>query len=82
MNQEINRSNVNIYSNPAQEVLQLKADLPMIEVEIIDAFGKIVNRYTPNSSNLQIPLESFNKGLYFLRISSSDGYSTRRFVKS
>jgi hypothetical protein len=82
MNQEINRSNVNIYPNPAQDVLQLKTDLPMIEVEIVDAFGKIVNRYTPNSSNLQIPLASLNKGIYFLRISSSDGYSTRRFIKS
>jgi hypothetical protein len=82
MNQEINHSNVNIYPNPAQEVLQLTTDLPMNEVEVIDAFGKIVNRYTPNSSNLQIPLESLNSGLYFLRISSAEGYSSRRFVKS
>jgi hypothetical protein len=81
MNQEINRYNVNIYPNPAQEVLQLKADLPMIEVEIVDAFGKIVNRYKPNSSNLQIPLASLNSGIYFLRISSANGYYTRRFVK-
>jgi hypothetical protein len=82
MNQEINRSTINIYPNPAQEVLQLTTDLPMNEVEVIDAFGKIVNRYTPNSSNLQIPLESLNNGLYFLRISTSEGYCTRRFVKS
>jgi hypothetical protein len=82
MNQEINRSNVNIYPNPAQEVLQLTTDLPMNEVEVIDAFGKIVNRYTPNSSNLQIPLESLNSGLYFLRISSSNGYLTGRFFKN
>jgi hypothetical protein len=82
MDQEINRANVNIYPNPAQEVLQLKADMPLIEVEILDAFGKIVNRYKPNSSNLQIPLASLNNGLYFLRISSANGYSTRRFIKS
>ncbi len=81
MNQEINRSNVNIYPNPAQEVLQLKADLPMIEVEIVDAFGKIVNRYKPKSSNLQIPLASLDNGIYFLRISTSNGYYIRRFVK-
>lgn len=82
MNQEINVTNVNIYPNPAQDVLQLKSDLHMIEVEIVDAFGKIVNRFKSNSSNLQIPLESLNKGLYFIRIRSSEGYSTRRFVKS
>ena len=82
MNQEIKASNINIYPNPAQDVLQLTTDFLMIEVEIVDAFGKSVNRYTPNSSNLQIPLESLNSGLYFLRISSTNGYSTRRFVKS
>jgi hypothetical protein len=82
MNQEVNRSNVNIYPNPAQEVLQLKSDFPLNEVEIVDAFGRIVNRYNTNSSNLQIPLESLNNGLYFLRISTSEGYYTRRFVKS
>jgi hypothetical protein len=82
MNQEINRSNLNIYPNPAPEVLQLKSDFPMTKVEILDAFGKIVNRYNPNSSNLQIPLESLNSGIYFLRISYFEGFSTRRFVKS
>jgi hypothetical protein len=56
--------------------------MPLIEVEIVDAFGKIVNRYKPNSSNLQIPLASLNNGIYFIRISSADGYYTRRFVKS
>jgi hypothetical protein len=54
----------------------------MIEVEVVDAFGKIVNHFTPNSSNLQIPLASLNSGIYFLRIRSANGYSTRRFVKS
>ena len=82
MNQEINRPDVNIYPNPAQEVLQLKADFPLNEVEIVDAFGKIVNRFKSNSSNLQIPLASLNSGLYFLRISSPNGYSTRRFIKN
>jgi hypothetical protein len=82
MNQEINRSEVNIYPNPAQEVLQLKANFPMNEVEIVDAVGKTVNRYKSNSSTLQIPLESLNSGIYFLRISSSNGYSTKRFIKN
>lgn len=70
MNQEINGSNINIYPNPAQDVLQLKSDMPLIEVEIVDAFGKIINRYKPNSSNLQIPLASLNNGHYFIRILS------------
>jgi hypothetical protein len=81
-NQEIDRPEVNIYPNPAQEVLQLKADFPINEVEIVDAVGKTVNRYKSNSSTLQISLESLNNGLYFLRISSPNGYSTRRFIKN
>ncbi len=81
-NAEFNNAQVTVYPNPAQEVLQLKADMVLNEVEIVDAFGKIVNRYTPKANNLQIPLETLSIGLYFLRISSGNGYYSKRFIKN
>lgn len=81
-NLELNNAQVTIYPNPAQELLQLKADMPINEVEIVDSFGKIVQRYKPNVSNLQIPLESLSNGLYYLRVSSADAYYTKRFIKN
>jgi hypothetical protein len=81
-NAEINKAQVTVYPNPAQEVLQLKADMPINEVEIVDAFGKIVKRFKPNASNLQIPLESLSNGLYYLRVSSANAYYTKRFIKN
>ncbi len=81
-NSEINKTQITIYPNPAQELLQLKADMPINEVEIVDSFGKIVQRYKPNASNLQIPLESLSNGLYYLRVSSANAYYNKRFIKN
>jgi hypothetical protein len=81
-NSEFNKAQVTIYPNPAQEVLQLKADMPIIELEIVDAFGKIVKHYKPNVSNLQIPLESLSNGIYYLRVSSENAYFNKRFIKN
>jgi hypothetical protein len=81
-NAEVNKAQVTVYPNPAQKVLQLKADMLINEVEIVDAFGKIVNRFKPNASDLQIPLESLSNGLYYLRVSSANRYYSKRFIKN
>jgi hypothetical protein len=81
-NSEINVWDVKIHPNPAQVVLQLNADKPLDEVEIMDAFGKMVKRYNPNSSHFQIPLDALTNGLYYLRISSNNAYYTKRFIKN
>jgi hypothetical protein len=81
-NSEINAWDVDIHPNPAQDLLQLNADKPLDEVEIMDAFGKMVKRYNPNSSHFQIPLDALTNGLYYLRISSNNAYYTKRFIKN
>jgi hypothetical protein len=73
---------VQIYPNPAQETLQLNAVEPMHQVEIMDALGNRVQQFTPNKSAVQIPLESLNNGLYYLRISSNNAHYSSRFIKN
>ena len=79
---EIKGLQVQVYPNPAQETLHLNAAMPMHQVEILDAFGKSVQMTNPNKSTVQIPLESLNNGLYYLRIRSNDSYYTSRFIKN
>jgi Secretion system C-terminal sorting domain len=81
-NNEIKNLQIKLYPNPAQEVLHLTADMPLNEVEIIDAFGRTVKRFSPKSSDLQIPLESLNNGMYYLKVSAENGYFSKRFIKN
>ena len=79
---EINAWDVEIHPNPAQEVLQLNADKPINQIEIIDALGRLVQIYHPNESHFQVPTASLFKGLYYLRVRSSESFNTKRFIKN
>lgn len=82
MNNEIKNLQIKLHPNPAQEVLHLTADMPLNEVEIIDAYGRTVKRFTPKSSDLQIPIESLKNGMYYLKVSAGNGYFSKRFIKN
>lgn len=81
-NSEINAWDVVIHPNPAQDVLQLNADNPINQIEIIDALGRLVQIYHPNESHFQVPTASLFKGLYYLRVRSSESFNTKRFIKN
>lgn len=79
---EIKNASVNIYPNPAQEVLNLKATINLNQVEIIDAYGNVVKRFNPNQTQFQIPIETLANGIYYLKINTADSNLTERFVKN
>jgi hypothetical protein len=51
------------------------------QVDIVNADGTLVERIKTNEMNLQIPIESFANGIYFLKISSYNVLFTERFIK-
>ena len=79
---EIKNVSVNIYPNPAQEVLNLNATSNLTQVEIIDAYGNFVKRFNPNQTQFQFPIETLAQGIYYLKISTADSNVTERFVKN
>ncbi|MEN9302220.1 MAG: hypothetical protein RL264_649 [Bacteroidota bacterium] len=79
---EIKNLSINIYPNPAQEVLNLNATSNLTQVEIIDACGNFVNHFYPNQTQFQLPIETLAPGIYYLKISTADSNVTERFVKN
>lgn len=79
---EIKNLSVNIYPNPAQEVLNLNATSNLTQAEIIDAYGNFVNHFYPNQTQFQLPIETLAPGIYYLKISTADSNVTERFVKN
>lgn len=78
---EMNELSFQIHPNPAQDVVYLTAHTILDQVELLDVFGQVVERYTPNEVNLQISVEGLANGLYYLRVSSNESSSTERFFK-
>ena len=67
-----------IYPNPATDILNIKGNIPMnLEYEIRDNLGRLVQ--TGQLSSKKINLMSLQKGVYFLQFKDK-GIATRKFI--
>ena len=78
----MNNLTIQIHPNPAQDVLQLTANMVLNHVELLDVFGRVIERSSPNSMNLQISVESLVNGIYYLKMSSNESSHIERFIKN
>jgi hypothetical protein len=77
---QIDKSNVKIYPNPADNYITVNADQNMKTVEVYNMFGQLQNVISLNTSNHSINLEKYTAGVYFLRIMLEDGSSVNRKI--
>jgi hypothetical protein len=82
------RSIPTLYPNPATEILNLKFEEDWIgqevQAEIIGVDGKVYmnKQMIPSeTSTEENDISALPRGIYLLRLSSSDGYTTLRFIK-
>lgn len=80
--EEMNDLTFQIHPNPVQGMLYLTANTVIDHVEILDVFGQVVERFSPNKLNLYISVEGLADGLYYLRVSSNKTIYTERFIKN
>lgn len=66
-----------IFPNPAKNLIQIKSDLEIEQVRIIDALGKVILA----QNNTEINVEHLAKGIYTLEISTGNGKVFRKFIK-
>jgi hypothetical protein len=78
----MNNLTIQIHPNPAQDVLQLTANMVLNHVELLDVFGRVIERSSPNSMNLQISVESLVNGIYYLKMSSNESSHIEHFIKN
>ena len=71
--------NLKVYPNPASNQILIDSNNQYIRVLIIDVMGKIVKIVTP-SDNI-IDVSGLIKGVYFLKIETSKGVLSTKFIK-
>lgn len=71
-----------LFPNPAREILQLRSSEEMNGVRIYDLSGRLVYNENFNAvKNAQLNLSSFQSGSYLLMVENAKGTTTRRFVR-
>ncbi len=71
--------NILIYPNPGSHIINFKSDLSINEIDFIDAFGKEVLVIRNPGSPFSI--SDLPNGFYFIRLISTKGVETTKFVK-
>ena len=76
-------NNVVIYPNPTNGTVQIQnTEFLIQDVEIYDAYGKLLNVVSVNDNTAVLDLSSYAAGTYFVRVVTENGVVTKRVVKN
>lgn len=73
-----NLSNIVIYPNPAREYIKIESEKNIESYTITNSLGKILQNGIIHSKSFMVNLQSFDSGIYFLRLNGEK----RTFVQS
>lgn len=75
-------SDIQIYPNPASEILHIKSGERMMSVAITDVSGKnVIIKNEANTKATEVNLRSLASGLYWIRIQTDKGITTKKLLK-
>ena len=83
-NESINENTIslNLYPNPAGDVLFLATEMNVKEVSIYDIYGRTVRQQVNKTTGQQvIDVADLENGIYFINIKTDNGNIVERFVK-
>ena len=73
---------VSIFPNPSKERFHIIANGKIRLVNIWSVEGKSMGEYRLNSEKVEIKLNDYKVGTYYLEIQTEIGRSLRRFIKN
>lgn len=68
---------ISIWPNPADFVLNVETVHPINQIQVIDMLGRVLIQTTDQ----QIDITNLNSGMYLIQIQSDKGMKTKRFIK-
>ena len=69
---------LNVYPNPAKDVVVVEAQSNIQQVTLMGVNGVILEERKANSKQVELNLEGYSKGIYVIRIVTEDGVATQK----
>ncbi|ANW96608.1 hypothetical protein AXE80_10110 [Wenyingzhuangia fucanilytica] len=79
-NNNVSDFEFSISPNPTNDILNINTQEDLNSIEIYDLLGKKV--LTANKSSKQINVSALNSSMYIIKLTSNNGVSIKRFIKS
>ena len=79
---QLSGSNFQLYPNPAKEYISIQLDHPVSSgIEILNTDGTIVQSVSTPGLNPKIHIENLPSGLYFIKVTNTEGTGIQKFIK-
>jgi hypothetical protein len=74
-------SNINIYPNPSSSIFNIESEHVIESFQVLDQLGKEILFQNSNSMKIQVDLNGFSKGIYFVRIEANGYEVVEKLIK-
>ena len=76
-------SNLNVYPNPARNVINFSNDVSAVisTIEMTDLNGRVVKSEKFNATNGQVSISDLSTGVYMMKIKTDQGSAVKKIVK-
>lgn len=80
---EFDSNSISIYPNPTQNILNINSSLEeMNSIELYDLRGRLVNKFNIDYQvQAQIDISTLENAMYFIKINTENGSTTKRIIK-
>jgi hypothetical protein len=77
---EVIQPEVFVYPNPSAGSFEVASDTEIQALAVISVNGQVVYAVKPFSKNYRVNLVALNPGIYFLKVTSANGYSFEKLI--
>jgi len=80
---DLNSLSLNVYPNPATDVLNIKSnnDEKILEVQLINSLGQTVAKKIVNGKQITLNVQSLKSGFYLVQMKTSEGIVNKKIIK-
>jgi uncharacterized repeat protein (TIGR01451 family) len=74
-------NSVNVYPNPAKDIVTISADSNVRSIELYDQQGRLLQSGTINDTHPTLDLSSRGSGMYFVKVTTEKGIKVEKIIK-
>lgn len=74
-------ADIQVYPNPTNDILTVKASQSIDQIEIYNYMGQLLKTIKPNTTIAEVTMDSFAAGIYLVKISSQEKSITHKIIK-
>jgi len=79
--EDFNITTIDFYPNPTKDFININSSALIESIEILNTEGRSILKYEINDFQSRHDISSFVKGLYFVKLNTSNGSFTEKIVK-